>query len=406
MSRATPGAKTLRNAVRRIRDWRYDVGIPTTVALALRHEVLSQPVGSLERRHLVSLYRGYLAGIPTPDFVKWHQHPDLPDEIGEDIVYRTGLAAGEILARVMWELAVSLSHEDLKNLLPLFQFAFSYASSVASVTQDGSRRPDWLGDSTTLMRLHAASCYEAESRGYGVGERIELEFLRALARRLDLAAPSDAVALIAERRRDSKNLPSGLEWVRLRQREAAGGPEDGARAYDRKAAAGLRDSVRLIEWEIILDKHGDGAMAYRGALAGLTTVEPVPVLRSDNTDQTFHNGRLGGSLQAAFVRARGDIGLQLKLALAAYVNSLGSPAGQSLLARPQPEALLTADALARHHVRSIRHMALDDADALACFHWLADQLQIPVTPEVLEKREHVRIVVRRVKPDAGEPPRS
>jgi hypothetical protein len=401
MSRAIPGTNAIRNARRKFRDWRWDIGLPAAMALLLRDQALGQPPDSAKRRILVAWYRGFLAGMPAPGFVIRHRNPSLPDQVRDDIEYHAGFASGELLAAVMWELAVSLRHADLADPWPLWLFAAGYGTSVTSTSRPEGGSPDWVRDSATLMRLHAASCYEAEARGYGVGERVELEFLRALAKRVGLPLPADATDLIAERRRDSKNLPTGLDWIELPKPAAAGGPSDGSLATTAEGTGELRNLVRQLEWSIILDEHGDGELVRRGVLAGLTATDRVPVEQPEGTDHTFHGGLLCGSLQAAFVRAHGPARVDLAR-LYAYAAALNTPRVQSALRQPQPNGLLAADAMARHHVRTSRGLELDDAEALACFNWLAEQLEVPVTPKVLEKREH--IVVRPANPGSQEPP--
>jgi hypothetical protein len=375
------------------------------IVLWTRSLALKEPVGSPRRRLWVGLNRGYVNGISTWSFLKSRRLRDLPDEAGDDGDYSTGLAAGDFLATVMCALAASLRHADLSDPGSLVHFALHYGQSITMkvVTGDatGSSVLQWIRDSETLFRAHAAAAYDAESHCYGVGEVIELEFLRALAKRTGVAMPSDAETRIAERRRDAKNLPTGVNWSQLPEPAAVGGPLDGAGDISAEAAKELRDRVRQAERAVILDSQGDGAWGHRGILAGLTATDRVPLLPSQGTDPTFHRGCLGGSLAATLIRSRGEIDIDLMRAAYVYARVLASQQAQALLSEPLPDGLLKADALARYLVR--RQVAdLHDADALAFFNWLAGQMEVAVTPALLERREH--FVARSVRQEPKDPP--
>ena len=405
MRRTIPGLATIRSANKELPAFWRDARLLGSVVAWTRAQALKEEVGSPRRRGWVALNRGFVGNAPMWKWWKRRRLRDLPDAAGDDAAYRAGFAAGEFLAPVMLALVADLRHSDLSNPGALVVFAFRYGMSMTmSVATDGGDRKsvlEWIRERETLLRAHAAATYEAESSGYGVGERIELEFLRALSTRSGVPLPLDAGAWIAERRRDARNLPVGIDWSELPEPAPAGGPLDGAGNISPKAAEELRKRVRRVEWRVMLDSRSDGAGADRGILAGMTAKGHVPLVAPQGTDPVFHTGRLFGSLDGALIRSRGGSGVDLMRASYAYARALASPRGQALLREPRPDALLMADALARYMVRR-QGTSLDDADALAFFNWLAEQAEVAVTPALLQRREHV--VVGSIGGAQEEPP--
>jgi hypothetical protein len=306
----------------------------------------------------------------------------------------------------MFAMAMDFRHSDLSNVGALMSFSMSYGGSMTRRTGVGLKSSvlEWVRDPDTLFRAHSAAAYDAESHCFGVGERIELEFLRAVAKRTGVPIPDDAEARIAERRRDAKNLPTGIEWSQMPEPAPIGGPTDGAAALSAEAVKELRDQVRPLEWAIILDAEANGAWYSRGVLAGLTAVGCVPLLASDGVNLAYQHGRLAGSVDAALLRSSGATSIDLIRLGHAYVRVLGSTRAQALLHEPAPDGVLKADALARHLAPKQIGRPLDDADALAFFNWLAEQAEIAVTPALLERREH--FVVRSTSKVPEEPPDS
>lgn len=366
---------------------------------------LKEEIGAPVRQGWVATNRGLIGSLPMGSWYRRRRLRDLPDEASDTTEYRVGTTAGEFLGHVVSNLASSLRIEDMANPSALLVFATFYAESVAVdiVFRGGERRSviDWVRDQDTLLRAHAAATHNAELRGYGVGERIELEFLRELSKRTGVPMPADAAELIAERRRDSRNLPTGVEWAQMPEPPVIGGPLDGAAGISPDAAKELRTRIRRVEREVILDLHGDGAMAYRGILAGLTATDHVPLLAPAGTDTQFHIWRLRGNLEASLIRSRGSAPADLLRTAYPYARVLMSPQSQAMIREPQPDGILKVDAWARYFLRRDGAM-LDDADALAFFYWLAEQADVPVTPAILARREH--FVVRPASPE--EPPES
>jgi hypothetical protein len=338
-------------------------------------------------------------------FWKRRQIRKLPDEDTEGPVYRSGLVAGEFLAQVMFALAMDFQHADPSNIGALMSFSIHYGKSVTMEVSTGvgdrSSVLEWVRDSDTLFRAHSAAAYDGESHCFGVGERIELEFLRALAKRTGVPVPDDAEARIVERRRDAKNLPTGVEWSQMPELAPPGGPTDGAPALTAEAAKELLRHVRVLQWGIILDPKDDGEWYRRGVLAGLTAVGRVPLLASDGVDLMYHRGRLWGSLHAALLRSRGETSLDLQNAGHAYARALASTRAQALLREPPPDGVLRANAAARYLANKNIGRPLEDAGALAFFNWLAEQAEVAVTPSLLERREH--FVVRSKSQPPEEP---
>lgn len=400
-----PRLQTIRNANREARASVNDGKLMACVVAWTRDLALKEPLESPRRRLWVGLNRGFIGGSYMWSWWKRRHLRDLPDRAGDDGPYLTGLAAGEFQATVMCALSTNLRHCDVSNLEALSHFSVHYGESMTSTiaTADGSRASvlGWIRDSETLFRAHSAAARDAESHSFGVGEVIELEFLRALAKRTGMPVPADAEALIAERRRDAKNLPTGVDWSQLPEPAAVGGPYDGAGAISPGAAKGLRDRARLIEWNVILDARDDGAWSYRGILAGITAANQVPLLLPQATDLIFHQNRLYGSLDAALIRARGGVSTDLMRASNEYARTLASVRGQALLGEPTPDGLLKADALARYLARR-KVPELPDSDELAFFNWLAEQAGLAVTPAILERR--TKFVVKSITRAPDEPP--
>jgi hypothetical protein len=403
-----PDFRPVLTAIRELPAVGRDGKLVGSVTAGSRSRALKAPVGSRDRQLWVAFNRGFVTGGPMWSVWKRRRLRDLPDEATDSPGYRSGLVAGEFLVQVMFELAMDFQHADPSNLGALISFSVHYGGSmtteVSTGVGDGSSVLEWVRDSDTLFRAHAAAAYDAESHCFGVGERIELEFLRALAKRTGVPVPDDAEARIAERRRDAKNLPTGVEWSEMPEPAPLGGPTDGAPALTAEAVKVLRREVRLIEWGIILDSRGDGAWYHRGVLAGLTAVGRVPLLTSDGGDLTYHRGRLAGSLDAALLRSRGELSFDPTRLTHAYARALASTRAQALLREPPPDGVLRADALARYLTNRNVGRPREDADALAFFNWLAEQAEVSVTPAVLELREH--IVIRSIDRPPEEPPDS
>ncbi len=405
MRRSIPGLQTIRSASREARASASDGKLLACVVVWTRDLALKEPLESPRRRLWVGLNRGFIGGTYMWSWWKRRHLRDLPDRVGDDGPYLTGLAAGEFQATVMCALSTNLRHCDVSNLGALSHFSVHYGGSMTRTiaTADGSRASvlEWIRDSDTLFRAHSAAAHDAESHSFGVGEVIELEFLRALAKRTAVPLPDDAEELISERRRDAKNLPTGLDWSQIPEPATVGGPLDGAGAISPGAAKGLRDRARLIEWNVILDARDDGAWSYRGILAGITAANQVPLLLPQATDLIFHQNRLYGSLDAALIRARGGVSTDLMRASNEYARILASARGQALLGESPPDGLLKADALARYLARR-KIPECQDSDALAFFYWLAEQADLAVTPAILERR--AKFVVKSVNRPPDESP--
>jgi hypothetical protein len=412
MPRSIPGLKAVRDANREIRAFGRDSRLLGAVATSARAEALRWPAGSNMQQTALGLYRGYVGSLGPPgswvwSIVKRRQLGNLPGEVTDHEFYDIGFAVGEFLASVMYALAMRLRHADLSDVAALVRFATCYAGSTREHLSipDGQRTTviEWIRDPETLFRAHSAGVYDAEVGGYGVGEQIELEFLRALAQKTATQMPTDAEALIAERRRDAKNLPSGIEWSHLPEPAAVGGPMDGAGGLSAEAAEELRSQVETLQHRVILDRLGDGAPIERGFLAGLTATGRVPLLATEGTDLAYHQGLLGGNLGLAMLRSRGHREDATRLAAVAYARALVAPRIQAFLCEPPPGSVLKADALARHSA-GLRTREVEDTDALAFFYWLAEQADVPVTPAVLARREHFFVRPAGTDPPGTDPP--
>jgi hypothetical protein len=383
--------------------WR-DSKVLAVLITSTRVWALKEPIGSLQRQTYVALNRGLVTGSPMWSWWKNRRLREIPDEESDTPQYHLGMATGEFLAIVVFNLASSFRHTELANPAALSNFSMRYAKCMTldHALGAGEERPvlEWIHDRNTMLRAHAAATHDAEASGVAVGERIELEFLRELSKRTGVPMPADAAELIAERRRDSRNLPTGVEWAQMPESPVVGGPQDGAVGVSPDAAKEIRRRVRDVEREVILDVRGDGATVYRGILAGLTATDHVPLLVPAGTDPLFHRNRLCGSLEASLIRSRGRFPFDLMKVAYPYARVLMSPQSQAMIREPQPDGILKVDAWARYFLR--RDGAnLDDADALAFFNWLAEQADVPVTPTILARRE--RFVVRPASP-AEEPP--
>jgi hypothetical protein len=211
-----PDFGAILTAIRESRATMRDGRLIGSVGALSRSEALKAPVGSRSRQLWVAFTRGFVNGTPMWSVLKRRRLRNLPDETTDSPGYRLGLIAGEFLAQVMFGLAMDFRHSDLSNLGALMRFSMHYGGSMTRPVPTGvgvgSSVLEWVRDSDTLFRAHSAAAYDAESHCFGVGERIELEFLRALAKRTGIPVPDDAEACIAERRRDAKNLPTGVEW--------------------------------------------------------------------------------------------------------------------------------------------------------------------------------------------------
>jgi len=368
-----------------------------SVIVKARAAALATPSGP-QREVLIGLHRGFISTVDVPAFAKRRelgQLPATPEELGSPSC-SNGVTAGNILGGVMVQLQAEFRHEELRDYSVLFKYAVSYGW-VLGIPVDGATVLEWITSSERLMRAHCASAADAEFRGVAVGERLELEFLRALAKRTKVQMAADEPERIRQRRADLPNLPSGVSFTEL-PTAAVGGPLDGAFEVSPAGATTLRAILRTIQAKILLDLKEDGALFDRGRLAGVTASDPVPVIRSEKTDPAFHAGRLFGSLEASMVRHRGDR-KGLEAAIGVYTAALGSSQVQeALTGEARSKAALFADAYARYRIRS-RGLSQPDADALAFFGWLTEQLGLQLTPKLLEQREHA---VLRIQPNSGD----
>jgi hypothetical protein len=136
---------------------------------------------------------------------------------------------------------------------------------------------------------------------------------------------------------------------------------------------------------------GDGANgsdAMRGELAGAELRGRVTLRRDPAMGSpTFQAGVFAGSLHAHLLRATGSMGLDAMLPTAAYAASLLDPAVERFLLEGPPN-LLKAHGYAS--LRAAKRGDLTMDVEFATFRWLAEQLALPVTPELVGQFETSR----------------
>jgi hypothetical protein len=131
---------------------------------------------------------------------------------------------------------------------------------------------------------------------------------------------------------------------------------------------------------------GDGANAsdaMRGQLVGAelqghVTLQRDPAIGSPR----FQAGVFAGSLYAHLLRTRGNLDLAVMLSTAAYAASLLDPAVQRYLLET-PLNLPKAHAYGCLSAAKRGNLSVDVE--LATFRWLAEQLSVPVTPELVRQ---------------------
>jgi hypothetical protein len=136
---------------------------------------------------------------------------------------------------------------------------------------------------------------------------------------------------------------------------------------------------------------GDGAKgsdAMRGQLVGAELQGRVTLPRDPAMGSAkFQAGVFAGSLHAHLLRTRGALGGDVMLPTAAYAASLLDPAVERYLLETPPNL---PKAHAYGCLSAAKHGNLSFDVELATFRWLAEQLSVPVTPELVRQLEESR----------------
>jgi hypothetical protein len=128
----------------------------------------------------------------------------------------------------------------------------------------------------------------------------------------------------------------------------------------------------------------EGQALFRAQLAGMRSVDRAPVRDVSGMSPKERAAYLAGHLHAYAARGTGRIGKALLLPMTAYAGTLVSPGASERLADP------TEDGLVRAHTYTVARIAgtwplAGDGEEIA-FRWLAEQLDVRVTPALLERR--------------------
>jgi len=119
----------------------------------------------------------------------------------------------------------------------------------------------------------------------------------------------------------------------------------------------------------------------RGQIAGMESQERVRLpMDGKGESRVWLAGYLAGHLDAWVIRTRGRMPGDLLVPLAAYAAFLVSPPAERRLEEAPPVNLLKTHLLASAAVAERASFPL--ATEQIAFEWLADQLAIPMTPEL------------------------
>jgi hypothetical protein len=138
-----------------------------------------------------------------------------------------------------------------------------------------------------------------------------------------------------------------------------------------------------------VDASSTAADTLRGELAGAESARRAALPHDPSEGSLkFHAGFLSGHLHAYLIRTLGKLPAEFILPTAAYAATLVTPPAERHLVEAPPHNLLKTHMYASLNAAERGDLTLEVE--LAAFHWLADQLSIPVTPEIVVRFEDWR----------------
>jgi hypothetical protein len=338
---------------------------------ALRKQLATADAGSTSADAL----RGQIAGAEAPARATLPYDPTLGSRR-----YAAGVLAGSLhahLIRTMGKLSSDV-------MLPTAAYA---ASLVTGPTTRSAAEA-----TPTLLQVHLYASLRADARG-DLPADVELEAFRWLASLLSVPVSPELVAGFETSRR---------RRLDLRAARASEQAMDPATAAAARVERRLGTELETLERQLAAAEPGSvQADRLRGAIAGVTTAsqsDRLTTAADNGTSEAYREGQLGGHLLASLLRDDRNPGNRLRAICYRYAAALASSQARPLLAGDPPANVLKAHALGIHVVDRGSGAPIEEDLELALLGWLAAQLDVPLTPEVVNGRK--RFVVR-LKPSPG-----
>jgi hypothetical protein len=315
--------------------------------------------------------RGQLAGVLTTGPATLARDPTLGSP-----TFRAGFLAGHLHAHLIR--TVGTLHRE--SILP----TAAYAASLSSPEDErffGQSVPNILG-------AHTYACLRAAERG-DMPLDVEFATFTWLADQYSIAVTPELVGQFEGARTRRLELQVALDSERTLDPRAAAGA---------RIARRTRELIARADRQIAVTAAGSPEIdRLRGALAGLRTVSgsrPFLAASDTATSEAYRGGRFGGDLLVSLIRDERVPSETVRSICYGYGAALATPTGAKLLAEARPTNALKAHALGMHVLRQ-RHgpAAIDEDLEISLLTWLAGRLEVPLTPELLERRK--RYIARR-----------
>jgi hypothetical protein len=315
--------------------------------------------------------RGQLAGALTPGPSTFARDPALGSP-----PFRAGFLAGHLHA----QLIRTTGTLQWESILPTTVYAASLLIPRAGRLLDGA--------GPNIVAAHTYACLRAVERG-DVPLAVELAMFHWLADHYSIAVTPELLERFDHARSRRLELRVALDTER-----SLGAPKAAEARSDRR----IRELTIRVERQIAAMEPGSPEIDRgRGVLAGLRTGSgsgPFPAGADDAASESYWGGQLGGDLLASLIRDDRVPSEALRSICYRYGATLATTTGGVLLGEAPPTNLLKAHALGMSVLRRGAGPAaiIEDLE-VALLTWLAGRLEVPLTPELLERRK--RYVARR-----------
>lgn len=366
--------RTLGDLIRRVirrRQRSRSYGSVADLAAASRRQLAIPDQSSAK----VAILRAHLAGVEWRGPIARAPHP--ADETPKQ---RAAFLAGHLQA----SLIRAMGTLPWTAVLPVT----AYATSVVLLPAGGPE----TDASWRLLNAHLRASLTAETRG-DLPMALETAAFRWLGEVLAVPITPQLLERFEARRR---RLRAGLA---VRKAE---GEMDPAAAAASRIDRHRRHVIANLERQLESAAPGSAAAdRLHGALAGISDAGPTVSIdtgvgATPETSEAERGGRLGGHLLATLIRGGQPANAPVQVTCHLYGAALASAAGRALLAGPAPVNVLKAHALGLYAIRARSAEPIDEDLEIALLAWLASQLQVPVTEELLVARK--RYVARPVHP--------
>jgi len=161
------------------------------------------------------------------------------------------------------------------------------------------------------------------------------------------------------------------------------------RRWPQQEVRDVTELVTALRNRLAAEPDGSSGETLRGQIAGAESLDRA-TLRWDpeGGSRKFQAGFLAGHLFAHLIRTLGSLPGTFLVPAAAYAASLVSPRAERYLVEAPPHDLFKTHGYACLRVAERTELPADLE--FAAFRWLADQLSVPVTPELEARFTEVR----------------